>query len=93
MSNQTNNKAGEVTAEAFIEEKIKDMYWTSEMTQYEFVTLRKALQEAIAHGAAAEREAIKHNIGFLRQWLNEQDSTKVILNEELERWIISTRNV
>ncbi len=31
---------------------------------------------------------IKINIGFLRQWLNERTSDKLLTNEDLETWLL-----
>lgn len=34
---------------------------------------------------------LKHNIGLLRQWLNEDritDTSKMVTNEQLEQWLL-----
>ncbi len=35
---------------------------------------------------------LKINIGFLRQWLNERTSDKLLTNEDLETWLLDKLN-
>jgi len=33
------------------------------------------------------KEEIKNNIGFLRQWLNEKPTDRLVKNEDIEKWL------
>jgi hypothetical protein len=52
---------------------------------------RKLFQE----GQKAERELIRNNIGFLRQWLNERtqkESERLVTNKDIETWLFPEGN-
>ncbi|MCX6822317.1 MAG: hypothetical protein NTW30_06090 [Candidatus Aenigmarchaeota archaeon] len=51
---------------------------------------KKELVTLIEHLLEEERERIFSNIGFLRQWLNEDritDYNKMVTNDELKHWL------
>ena len=55
--------------------------------------IEKLLQkEAKEEGKKIGQGEVQNNVGFLRQWLNEDritDSSKMITNEDIEHWIFS----
>ncbi len=46
------------------------------------------LTKALDQTQQATIKQIKINIGFLRQWLNERTSDKLLTNEDLETWLL-----
>ena len=67
-----------------IEEKIGEwqIITGTELTLEQFQALRALIQ--------SQREELVQNVGFLRQWLNEDritDPNKMITNEDILRWL------
>lgn len=48
-------------------------------------------QKTIKAVLGEEREELKHNIGQLRQWLNERSSGDLLTNKDLEIWLLQTK--
>ena len=49
------------------------------------------LHEVEAKAKREERELVKVNIGYLRQWINEISTTHLVTNEEIEEWLFTKR--
>ena len=59
--------------------------------KYDIIGLERKLEFShegwIEEGRAQERLAIKKNIGFLRQWLNEKP-TGLVTDEQIKKWLL-----
>jgi hypothetical protein len=47
------------------------------------------IKKMIRKAKLEEKNRIKINIGFLRQWINEKPSNLLVTNEHIEEWLFN----
>ena len=53
--------------------------------------IKSFISSTIQEAWEEEREKIKQNIGFLRQWLNEKPESLLVTNEHIELWLFDEK--